>query len=499
MQTFIRRLTGNPYLLPLLVVCIGIWRLFMPQLPANGGLGWDGAKYYDLTVNGFNSQVLDSYLVLRIFPCLFIHILFKVFSISFAPQNVILGFKIMNTVLIGLGAFMVKGIFDRYKLNPISQLTGFVLVFFNYGVLNFTYYYPVMTDTPAFVLGIALFYFFVRGEFTNVLLTGLIGAFTWPLLLPMAFTLVLLSKTPQDFQPLPRGGLYTLGLLCVAYAVGTGYYFIIQNGARADDMYTLPVSEGMLPVTFLYMAILYFGFACLLANKRFFDFSYYRSLISWPKIMALIAVALVFVLLRSLLKVNATSEFLSPFTQIKITMVYAFQRPLIAVVSHINYFGCGILLCLVFWKRISAFIAGFGPGVAISIFVSVFLFFAQAETRRLTYLFPWVLILVSLFLGQYRFSTLFYVLIFAVNFATAKLYLFFDYSGGSRPLSDGTLGFPDQWFLMNLGRWMTENTWLWLCVLLIVSLLLFMVSLYRIKLSKQAILFYKKYEPLSYE
>lgn len=499
MQTFLRRLTGNPYLLPLLVVSIAIWRIFMPQLPANDGLGWDGTKYYDLTVNGFNSQILDSYLVLRIFPCLFIHILYKWLGLSFAPASVILGFKLMNTALLAVGALMVKNIFERFKLSPIAQLTGFTLVFLNYGVLNFTYYYPVMTDTPAFVLGIALFYFFVRGEFTNVLLTGLIGAFTWPLLLPMAFALILLSKQAGEYEPLPKPLLYGLGALCAAYAVGVSWYFVVNQNAKADDMFTLPIVDGMLPASFLYLAVMYFGFASLLNNRYFLSLGYYRPLFTPGRIIALALAAGLFLALRSSLQVNAQSEFLSPFTQVKITMVYAMQRPFIALVSHFNYFGVAISLCLIFWRKITAYISSFGPGVALTIFVSLFLFFAQAETRRLTYVFPWVLILVALFLGQYRFSNLFYTLLLIINLATSKLWLLFDYGTGNDRLTDGTLGFPSQWFLMNLGRWMTEGVWLWLCLALSVSLLLLVVSLYRIEFSKQGILFYKKYEPISYE
>ncbi len=499
MQVFIRKLTGNPYILPLLVVAICIWRIFMPQLPANAGLGWDGYNYYSLTVNGFESEVLNSYLVLRILPCLLIHILFKLLSISFEPANVILAFKIMNTVLIGLSALMVKRIFDQYKLSPASQLTGFVLVFLNYGVIVFTYYYPVMTDTPAFFLSVALFYFFVRGELSNVFLTGLIGAFTWPLLLAMAFALILFAKTENKVHPLPKGGLFALGMLCAGYAIAVSWYFVIYKEGKAEDLFTLPIGTGMLPVAFLFTGLLYYFMSYLLDNRTFFDFKYYRSVLDGNRIFALLALTVVFLLVRSSLKVNAPSEFLSPFTQIEITMVYAFQRPLIALVSHFNYFGCVLLLCILFWKEISAYFTSFGLGVAGVIFISLFLFFAQAESRRLVYFFPWIMIIVSLFLGKYEFKKTFYLLIFVFNFALAKLWLFFDYAPENALLKDGTITFPNQWFFMHLGRWMTEYVWLWLCITLIISLLLFIVNLYKIEFTKKEIAFYRKYKPLSYE
>src|SRR4051812_45178427 len=89
MQAPMRRIVENTYTLPLIVVLICIWRFFMPQLPAFNGLGWDGSRYYSLTVGAFQSHHLDSYLVLRLFSCLFIHTIFTVLGIAFTPASVI--------------------------------------------------------------------------------------------------------------------------------------------------------------------------------------------------------------------------------------------------------------------------------------------------------------------------------------------------------------------------------------------------------------------------
>jgi hypothetical protein len=273
MQIFLKKLTDNPYLLPLVVVTICIWRIFVAQLPANAGLGWDGMRYYQITADGLDSKVIDSYLILRIFPCLLIHILLKLASIAFTPANVILGFKIMNTVLIGLSALMVKSIFTQYKLNPISQLIGFVLVFLNYSVLYFTYYYPVMTDTPAFFLSIALFYFFVRGELSNVFLIGLIGAFTFPVIFPMAFALLLFSKKEVEYAPVNKVLQYATGAVCVAYALVLGWYLIFVKNEVTDFTFTLPINHGMLPISFFVVALLFFFMPMVLFNKTFLQFS----------------------------------------------------------------------------------------------------------------------------------------------------------------------------------------------------------------------------------
>ena len=500
MQIFLKKLTDNPYLLPLVILTICIWRIFVAQLPANAGLGWDGVRYYQITADGLDSKVIDSYLILRIFPCLLIHVLFELASIAFTPANVILGFKIMNTVLIGLSALMVKNIFSQYKLNPISQLVGFVLVFLNYGVLYFTYYYPVMTDTPAFFLSVALFFFFVRGELTNVFLVGLIGAFTFPVIFPMAFGLLLFSEKKVEYAPVNKVWQYTAGAACVAYSVALGWYLIFVKNEITDFTFTLPINHGMLPLSFLIVALLFFCMPMVLFNKTFLQINYYRSQLSGSKIFAAIALVILFAILRFSLVVNVTSEYTTLYHQLKVNLFYAFQYPFITVVSHFNYFGCIVLLILLFWKKFSKFISTFGLGIAGSMFVCLFAFCMKPESRALIFFFPWMMILMSLYLGNFNFSKTFYLLILVINFAAAKLWLFFDYNMEKQLLlKDGTFDFPNQWFMMHLGIWMSEYVWLWLCIAVAVSLLLFIFSLYRIEFSQKEILFYKKYEPVSYE
>ena len=500
MQIFLKKLTDNSYLLPLVVVAICIWRIFVAQLPANAGLGWDGVRYYQITADGLESKVIDSYLILRIFPCLFVHVLFKLASIAFTPANVIMGFKIMNTVLIGLSALMVKSVFNHYKLNPVSQVTGFVLVFLNYGVLYFTFYYPVMTDAPAFFLSIALFYFFIKGDLTNVFLVGLIGAFTFPVIFPMAFALLLFSKKEVGFAPVNKLLQYAVGAASAIYSVALGWYLIFVKNEITDFTYTLPINHAMLPVTFGVVALLFFFMPIVLFNKTFFQLHYYRSQLSGDKIFAAIALVFLFAILRFSLVVNVTSEYATLYHQLKVNLFYAFQYPFITVVSHFNYFGCVILLMLLFWKNFSAFISSFGLGVAGSVFVCLFAFSMKPESRALIFFFPWMMILMSLYLGKSNFNKAFYMLIFTLNFITAKLWLFFDYNIEKELLlKDGTFDFPNQWFMMHLGIWMSEYVWLWLCIVVTVSLLLFIFSLYKIEFGKKEILFYKKYEPLTYE
>jgi hypothetical protein len=491
-----RRITQSDYFYPFIIFAICVWRIFVPQLPSNDGLGWDGYRYYSITLDGLNSNVLDSYLVFRIFPCLLIHSILKILSISIDPPHVILAFKVMNSILIGLSALMVKRIFSHYKLTPLSQLIGFILVFMNYGLLNFTFYYPVMTDTPTYFLSIALFYFFVRGELLNVFLVGLIGAFTWPVLFAMALALLLFPNKKVEFVPVNKWLQYTLCILSLAYSMIMSWYIVYARGEKIDMAYCLTISRGMLPVTFAGIGLLFFFIPFLLGNKTFFSLQYYKSLINGNRIFAAASMLILFFVIRGSLHVAAT-EYMTPYNLIKIHLIFAFARPLTTVVNHFNYFGCGILLILIFWRQFAAFVTTFGLGVAGVIFVNLVFFSMKPESRAQVHNFPWLLILISLYIGQFRFNKVFYALIIIINIIAAKLWFFFDYIPSYDPIRpDSTIGFPDQWFFMNLGMWMTERVWLWALIITLVCLFLLILSLYNIKFGRRAFLFYRKYEPI---
>jgi hypothetical protein len=493
-----RRITQSYYFYPIVIFAICIWRIFLAQVPANHGLGWDGYRYYSIAVDGLHSNELESYLVLRIFPCLFIQAVLKLLSLPLDPPHVIMSFKIMNAILIGLSALMVKGIFSQYKLSPLSEFIGFVIVFMNYGLLNFTFYYPVMTDTPTYFLSISLFYFFVRGELLNILLVGLIGAFTWPVLFAMALALILFPNRKVEFAPISKWLQYGMSAACVVYAMWIGWLLVYKNGETTDLAYALPIGKEMLPVTFLGIGLLFFFMPFVLGNKTFFSIQYYKSVLTGNRIFAAVLLLVTFLVVRGSIHVNST-DYMTVYNLIKIHMIFAFARPLTTVVNHFNYFGAGVLLMIVFWKRFAQFISTFGLGVAGAVFVNLFFFSMKPESRAQVHNFPWLLILISLYIGQFNFSKMFYGLIVIINLISAKLWFFFDYnSGNNNILPDGTIDFPDQWFFMNLGMWMTERVWLYMLIATIICLVLLTLAVYKIGFGKRALLFYKKYEPVNH-
>jgi hypothetical protein len=370
----------------------------------------------------------------------------------------------------------------------------------SYGVLNFTFYYPVMTDTPAFFMSTAMFYFFIEGQLLNVLIIALMGAFTWPILLPMGLALVLFPSFEVPYKPLNKYVLYGIASASALYAIIAGYYFLFVQDEKADMAFLLPLKRSMLLPSFAGVALMFFLMPFVLNNKIIFSLTYFKSQLKPRNVIAAAALILVFIVMRLSMKVSSESSFFSAYMILK-NHHYAFTRPLITLACHFNYFGVIVLLIALFWNSYSAFVSRFGLGVAGSILFNMFVLGTLPESRTLIHLFSWLAIIMALFLGQYRFSKLFYAGIIVVNLLMAKLWLFFSYyetMQENNVLADGTIDFPDQWFFMHLGVWVTEGVWFWLCIIALVCLLLLFFTVYRVKMSQKALLFYKKFEPNNY-
>lgn len=497
MQQLTAKIRNSDYLFPLVFMAIGAWRITVPQLPANQGLGWDGYSYYQVAVDGFFTHSLNTLLAFRLFPSLFIHAVLSIAHIALTPPNIILAFKIMNTLLIGISALLVKRIFNLYKLDFTSQLLGFTLVFLNYGVLNFTYYYPVMTDTPAFTLSIAMLYFFLYGQMLNVLLCALIGAFTWPIIFPMGVALILFPQSKNKFVPLNKNLGYGISAICVAYALIAGWFYIVYKGETPDMAYTLPFNRGMFPASTVCVALLFFFMPYVLFNHTFFSLKYYKDQLNGNRIFAMIAVVVITLIFRNTMEVKTESGYFSTYMILK-NHYYAFLRPMLTVVNHFNYFGCVMLVILLFWKRFAAFVSTFGLGVSGSLFFNFIVLAMLPESRTLMHLFAWLSVFAALYLGQYRFSKWFYAIIIALNFAASKIWLFFDYSNSGHLRPDGTIDFPEQWFYMHLGVWITEPVWFWLLIITTICIGLLILTAYKINFGKKALLFYPKFAPINY-
>ena len=169
------------------------------------GYGWDGCfTYKPMIINGWDeyaSGCISDYHSHRMLNFFILHYIIKSLSLPFSPHVVILTSNIMNTVLLAVAVFFFFRISIKEGWKKKTEIIMFSFLFFNFHVLKFMGYCPIMTDMPAFTLCVALVYYSISKNKAAIVVTGLISVVVFPILSLMAFLMICLPDKPlKDFD-----------------------------------------------------------------------------------------------------------------------------------------------------------------------------------------------------------------------------------------------------------------------------------------------------------
>jgi hypothetical protein len=463
----------TPAVLLMLAWCV-IRIFFFEKLEANHGLGWDGARYADIATHLFQSEELDAYTIMRLLPSCLVHIFFSAAGIAFTPQNIMLAFQFLNTLLLCLSVYLTLKIFEHHQLSEAKKVLGLVLVFCTYATLNFPFYYTVMTDTAGFSIAIAALYFFTKGERLNLWLLGWIAAFTWPVALLQVLALLFFHQKQAVHLPFSQKELAVLFLSGFAWGFGATYYFVVMRGETNDMPFTLPIDKDLLWLSMTSVGMTAGCVALLLGNRTFFSWNYWKSFFDVKNILPPLTLLLLVAILISSIKVKP-SGYASAYYLLK-GIIYAAAKPFIAIVSSVNYFGAAILIALIFGKETISTAGRLGLGFAGAMVANLLAVGLRSEARIISNVFPWLAILATLALKDKKLSAPFYIIVFLLNLLYSKVWLKVNTPGPWSINADGTVGMPQQKFFMNLGPWMSTEVWQWLTVVVLLSFIILMMA-----------------------
>jgi hypothetical protein len=113
---------------------------YAEKLQANQGLGWDGYRYANVAQYLHESKELDAYLIMRVIPSAWVHLVFKWLEIDFSPSNIIKGFEYINLIAILIGVFFTQKTMRLLNVQNRIQWFGVTLLILNYGLLKFVVY-----------------------------------------------------------------------------------------------------------------------------------------------------------------------------------------------------------------------------------------------------------------------------------------------------------------------------------------------------------------------
>lgn len=162
------------------------------------GYGWDGVFYGELAEN-FPERFEELLATQsgerrqRVLPSILVS-----FVVDALPgprhEAVIQGFRILNTLCLGLSVLVWLAIAERGKFSLKGAWLGFFALFINYQNLKFAYYYPVLTDSTTFLFALLLYWNWLRSSRLGIAVTLLLGSFTWSSFLLLFAPLLVMRK-----------------------------------------------------------------------------------------------------------------------------------------------------------------------------------------------------------------------------------------------------------------------------------------------------------------
>ncbi len=454
----------------LLMLVVGMLNVIWGEkLAVNGGFGWDGALYAAWAKDFYTSifvQKVPEYYVQRIVPSAIVHYALRLFSIPLSNHAVILGFELYNLALILISVWIWCLIADKLQISPRGKWLGILLLFVNYAMLKSNYYQPVLTDTSAFALGLALFYFFLTNRQVAFMLTFIMAAFTWPLLAYQGLLLYILPyrpvvRGPQSLiegLPKSRINLVVAGLMCFMLSLAYIVFFthFDRVALKFGSISGIDRSPFRLGVSVLgALAYLLFGIAIAVGAVSLFDVRAILKAIHVRRMAFGASVLLAATLVAQLLS-NGEAGPLTMTSFAEYTVVVSVMKPLLFLVAHVVYFGPAVLLVLLFWKPFCRCVEEFGPGSKLLVFTSLLLSI-NPQSRFLLGVFPIFIVILIRVLDRLRLHPYEYMAFTLLSLFYSKVW----YKMNTAPMAftydrRELLEFPLQHLFMNSGPWMSE-------------------------------------------
>src|SRR3989337_2805737 len=365
-----RKTINNLLISSVAIICI-LNSLFSEKLELSEGLGWDGRLYAYIVLKLellINNRLIDEYDIQKIFPSVIVHYALKFLNLIislFDPTLVIIptskviinSFLILNSVCIIAASYLWLKILDSFQLDVKDKLFAFVALFINFAFLKFAFYYAVLTDTFAFMVGMLMLYFYLFRNNVGLIVCAIVGFFSFPLLFYCAFLLFIfptslkIETTSANDLSLPVRQTRLLRLidkfvpvvLAFIYVILICYFVFYKNILSLYD--ENPINKKLLFISLpLGCFYIYKIFQTFLDSKRFFDVTKRINL------FRLLLILFIFLLIKFVANYYSRPvEFTTSTAFITRILLHSVTNPLSFLVSHLFYYGISLSLIIFYW------------------------------------------------------------------------------------------------------------------------------------------------------
>ena len=467
-----------------LLAAICVYGAFWGELvPVGNGLGWDGVRYGNWVKN-FHVSEIGPYYVQRLFPIAVIHYALVLLKLPLVDANVIAAFRIYNLLLILLSCVVWILVANLLGISTRGKWLGFLGLFVNFAILKQAFYYPVLTDIPAFALGLLALYFFLKNNVWALFVVTLLAAFTWPMIVCTGVLFLLFPRNPLQATA-SKSGIFSIiiaGLVTVTYCASAVYFYFILGWTTLgygeekviDNVVYLSLALSML---LLFRAIQELlgglSFHSLLPELKLKSFQPVRVVLA----VLIIGIQIVFFLTPSVRVGDSSGEAHIATMHLLLLAgiaLLSIAKPLITFVSHVVYFGPIIILLALKWKAFSEEIWKYGVGLVSAILLSVFVGM-DPESRHSIGAFPVFVPFLVKATDQCRWRSEIYWVFAGTAFFFSKVW--FDINSASKSATPP--GVDLQSYFMNHGCYMSVNSYLLQGQVILVAVVLFYYLLRR--------------------
>ncbi len=425
--------------LPTALLLVGLYGAvqlgFGERIPLTDGLGtYDGRRYGEIAIDPRREileEGLDLFRLQRVLPSLLAHAALRLSGSPVDTPHVIAAFLLGNWLLQLLLVVTWDATARALALADRGKWLGFALLFCSFANLKQPYFYPVLTDTPAVVLGAALLYFHLASRSAAMLLCLFAAAFTWPALFVSGSLLWMFERRPLAERPPPgrRAELAALGAALSTLAVSVGFMGVPREAAALASTLVLA------------------GYAFLVArgllwSAELFEARTYRAALRpWR----LATAAALFLVLRLGLEAVSTAPGMTLSRHLRHVMLYNSGRPALFLLAHAVYFGPVLLLALLLWPELRR--AAHRLGLGVTAFTAFQLAHAlNSESRQLVDALPLLALLATLAAETSGWTTSRTWIVAGLGLLGSKAWL----TMGGGDWQDA-FSFPAQYYFMNMG------------------------------------------------
>ncbi|OQW91738.1 MAG: hypothetical protein BWK78_03695 [Thiotrichaceae bacterium IS1] len=451
------------------MLVIGLLQIFFAEkITVGGGLGWDGSIYGHLVTDFPESLCqITAYHVQRVVPSLMVY--WGLYGLGLPHSDVptvIRGFEFLNLFWLVVATWAWGQIADEIKIK--NKWLGFTALFVNYFILKWNFYYPVLTDTTAFALGILMLLAYLKNWVIPLMVLTLVGTFTWPTLIYCGILLLAFPRTTacQSRANHPDSSI----LVKFSKELSTILAFLVAGMVAGEAVYLhyiLKSRHGGAPVILSVVNLSICGLAAylFLISRPWFE-NFLKRWVTWLTFRTLSRVilsVLFFILLKILiveLTRNNSLTGLDLSNWVRVAITVSIVKPLVFLLAHIVFFGPIILMAIFLWKQLCTLLFKYGLGVSFVILVGI-LMSITSESRQLLNFFPIVAIFTAKLLDDLPLKPNFYVWFLAISFLSSKVWVNMNIGIDNIELDMKTTAFelPWQW-LFGVGYFMSNEMYI---------------------------------------